>query len=212
MSKVIEKRLKKILTIIESKIKVHLEVCDKPAEKVFLLAYIEQVLDSVTASWFDLATEEIASPYFEYPEQSWIGKFIPSAITWYEPNLLRTHRAIHPHLFELHPKYQIQNSEIKFVVDFALFYPRTDLIPEKIKVAIYCDSLPSSSESNELTQKTQEEAVLKSLGWVIARFDGTKILKTDVFDLITYVESIASNRDEALFYKTEMSRKNWQLN
>lgn len=207
-------RLGEILGLIESKMKTYLEICETEAQQLFLLNYFYNILDSHSAKWFSYGLEEQEGPYFQYDNDEFESKYYPSALRWYEINNPAIRKAVEPLEFELYPQYKVfdetKNKEYK--IDFALFYPRTDNLGEKIKVAIDCGRMSQTTPIRQMERENQRDRFLQSKGWLIARFTGSEIVKKDIYDLIGEVEKLAMNKDYELFQETSKHHINWRWN
>jgi very-short-patch-repair endonuclease len=116
---------------------------------------------------------------------------------------------------ELHPQFEIkdENGNVKYRLDFALFFPRTDESSDKIKVAVECDGHDFHEKTKEQAQRDKEkDRFLQSKGWIVARFTGSEIYKKDLYDLILEVDALAMSKDRELFYEAEKQKSKWQYN
>jgi very-short-patch-repair endonuclease len=215
MSDIVEQRIDRVISLVHSKIKTYLELCESPIEKMFLLNYFETIFDSMTASWFSYGLTEQNKPFFQYPDPIEDDKYYPDGLKWYEPNNIRARRAISSHLIELYPQYEIKddNGKVKYRIDFAIFYPRTDEGLDKIKIAIECDGHDFHEKTKEQAQRDKEkDRFLQSKGWLIARFTGSEIYRKDLYDLIQEIDNLALSKDYELFKEFEKQKNNWRYN
>ncbi len=215
MSASIEQRLDRVTSLVNNKIKAYLDLCESTNEKMFLLNYFETIFDSLTASWFSYGLVEQNKPFFQYPDSVEDDKYYPDGLKWYEPNNIRARRAIERHLIELYPQFEIkdENSILKYRLDFAIFYPRTDESGDKIKIAIECDGHDFHEKTKEQAQQDKEkDKFLQSKGWLIAKFTGLEIYQKDLYELIQEIDNLALSKDYELFQEAEKQKNNWRWN
>ena len=119
-------------------------------------------------------------------------------------------KAIEPIEFELHPQYPVRDEMTGaiYVIGLAFFYPRTDGLEGKIKVAIEC----GDPDTSIMEKQHEKDRCLQSQGWLIARFTGSEVMKKDIYDLIFEVDKLAANKNYELYQETEKHRINWRLN
>jgi hypothetical protein len=186
--RIIEERVQKMMSDLETQVRTYLQWCKSPAERMLLLEFLQLPGAQPTGFSGEVDPQRMkvfsgglldsvqALPITEGKAPEWI----PTGLAWLDE--LTQHRVFYnekkAECCRVIPKFPVKDDasgEIAYTVDLALFWPRGDG-KGHIKIAIECNG--NGQDRNSLQRAAKEKhRFLKDKGWIISTWSGSEVSK-----------------------------------